>query len=94
MTSIDTTAPQFGAVANHGRTSSSEAPRRSRAPLAAVALAASLVGGIVGVAGTVVVPTLTRDAATEHALLLELIEQVEAAAGRDAVWKAMNPEPR
>jgi len=94
VTCVPTTAADLTAV----RHVPGPAPRSARAtialPLAAIALTASLAGGIVGAAATVAVPTLTRDRAAEQAQWLDLVEELEEAARRDDLWQARYPALR
>ena len=92
MTTIDTINPARGAVRPRDRGTTSPRPKRGSIPLVAVALAASLAGGIVGAAATVAVPNLTRDPAAEQAKWLEFADQFERAIRWDDLWKQMHPE--
>lgn len=91
MTTIEATAPGQVAVGNRQRDTSSHGARRRPMPLAAVALAAALTGGVIGAATAIAAPTLTRDHAAEQARWKAFVVDLEEAIRRDDRWQLMHP---
>jgi hypothetical protein len=66
--------------------------RKALGPLATVALAASLAGGIVGVAATAVAAqTVFNDRAAEQARLVQFADQLKYALRWDDLYRQMYP---